>query len=258
MNVYDMKQFSKIEESDMMGCGNGKIMGVLAKAIMAPLSWIFFCVFFSSSSFAQFSQANHVFYEQWLSQCKLDLCKKQFFRNLLFCIAQENSRISRARFYVKFLIYKQEHHMPLSAIEKKYLRLLYQRYNVFSSKSLLERMDVIPASLALAQAIIESGWGKSPHAVKRNAFFGMIKNGRCLSFDTPQHCVTAYIHNLNKHKAYKKLWHIRACLRRLKQVPQGVSLIPGLGAYCPSETYLKKIKYIIEKYQLYKLDGKVL
>ena len=37
---------------------------------------------------------------------------------------------------------------------------------------LLKRMDMIPASIALAQAAKESGWGTSRFALEGNAIFG--------------------------------------------------------------------------------------
>ena len=39
-------------------------------------------------------------------------------------------------------------------------------------KNLKQRINVIPTSLALAQAIVESGWGQSRFALEGNAIYG--------------------------------------------------------------------------------------
>ena len=50
-------------------------------------------------------------------------------------------------------------------------------------KELLVRMDIIPTSIALAQAAKESGWGTSRFALEGNAIFGQWTwSGRNRSF----------------------------------------------------------------------------
>ena len=58
--------------------------------------------------------------------------------------------------------------------EKSWLRLKLREYKVKKSdfKELLKRMDIIPVSIALAQAAKESGWGTSRFALEGNAIFG--------------------------------------------------------------------------------------
>ncbi len=50
----------------------------------------------------------------------------------------------------------------------------FQQYKVKNSsvKELLVKMDIIPPSLAIAQAAYESGWGTSRFAIEGNALFG--------------------------------------------------------------------------------------
>ena len=58
--------------------------------------------------------------------------------------------------------------------EKQWIRQKLLEYKVKKGdlKELLVRMDIIPASIALAQAAKESGWGTSRFALEGNAIFG--------------------------------------------------------------------------------------
>ena len=58
--------------------------------------------------------------------------------------------------------------------EKQWLRQKLLEYKVKNGKvdDLTKKMDIIPTSLALAQAAKESGWGTSRFALEGNAMFG--------------------------------------------------------------------------------------
>ena len=90
-------------------------------------------------------------------------------------------------------------------------------------------MDIIPVSIALAQAAKESGWGTSRFALEGNAIFGQWtwdgqgiaplyrdkkKNHKILRFPILR-AVKAY-KNLNTHKSYKKFRDRRRELRDKK------------------------------------------
>ena len=86
------------------------------------------------------------------------------------------------------------------------------------------RVDVIPVSLAVAQAAIESGWGTSRFAIEGNAFFGQKiigskANGikpkesqdpfiKVRSFNSLEDSVNAYAKNLNTHNSKFGFLHI--------------------------------------------------
>ena len=78
------------------------------------------------------------------------------------------------------LKYKQQIGASLSVGENGFLWSLARRYRVKDGDlgDLLVRVDVIPPSLALAQAIEESGWGTSVYARKGNALFGQEADGK--------------------------------------------------------------------------------
>ncbi len=66
--------------------------------------------------------------------------------------------------------------------EKRWLKRRFKEYGIKKGDitELKVRMDIIPASIAIAQAAIESGWGTSRFALEGNAMFGQwtwSKNG---------------------------------------------------------------------------------
>ena len=134
---------------------------------------------------------------------------------------------------------------------------------------LLNRVNIFPISMMLAQAIIESGWGGSRFAQKGNALFGQWtwnkKKGispagidspsfAVKSFKNLQDSVDAYILNLNTHPAYKKLRNYR----KLSGKPQnfeGHKFSRYLDRYAIiGFEYVKKINMTIRKNDLEKFN----
>ena len=118
----------------------------------------------------------------------------------------------------------------ISDLEKQWLRQKLLEYKVKKGdiKQLKYRMDVIPVSIALAQAAKESGWGTSRFALEGNAIFGQWtwdgqgiaplqrdsnKNHKILKFPILRASVKAYKNNLNTHKSYFKFREKRAASR---------------------------------------------
>ena len=90
------------------------------------------------------------------------------------------------------------------------------------------RMDIIPVSIAIAQAAYESGWGTSRFALEGNALFGQWtwskkgispknkdpnKTHKVLQFQILKASVRAYKNNLNTHNAYQEFREARAQIR---------------------------------------------
>ena len=105
--------------------------------------------------------------------------------------------------------------------EKSWLRLKLREYKVKNSdmKELNKRMDIIPVSIALAQAAKESGWGTSRFALKVMQYLGNglgqvkvlnhLNKGKneghkILRFPILRASVKAYKNNLNTHKGYSE------------------------------------------------------
>jgi uncharacterized FlgJ-related protein len=136
---------------------------------------------------------------------------------------------------------------------------------------LKKRVDIIPPSLALAQAAEESGWGTSRFAVEGNALFGQwdfsgsgikpenqrdeLGDYAIAQFDSPQQSVEAYILNLNTHRAYKKLRDKRAAMRKSSSKITGWELAKTLDKYSErGEDYVESLHSIMRVNQLIDTD----
>jgi len=113
--------------------------------------------------------------------------------------------------------------------------------------ALLERLDIVPVSLALAQSAEDSGWGTSRFAAEGNALFGQwswdenamrpeqqraeLGNYGIASFETPLESFRAYMHNLNTHAAYAEMRARRAEMRSAGEPISGWELAETLVRY---------------------------
>tara|TARA_B100000686_G_scaffold303999_1_gene341281 strand:- start:902 stop:1864 length:963 start_codon:yes stop_codon:yes gene_type:complete len=138
---------------------------------------------------------------------------------------------------------------------------------------LLIRVDVIPPSLALAQAAAESGWGTSRFAVKGRALFGQWTlsgkvhglipaqrdshaTHKVRTFNRLIESVWSYSVNLNTHPAYADFRRRRAQIRAQGETPAGGALTDTLVAYSEKgPAYVTLIRRIIATNRLSELDN---
>jgi len=156
--------------------------------------------------------------------------------------------------------------------EKVWLNRRFKEYKI-EDKDLAElkmRMDIIPVSIAVAQAANESGWGTSRFALEGNALFGQwtwSKKGispknkdpdqshKVLQFQILKASVRAYKNNLNTHNAYKEFRETRAKLRQENKRIIGLDLTKYLKNYAAiGEKYVVIIEAIIENNSLTDFD----
>ena len=156
--------------------------------------------------------------------------------------------------------------------EKVWLNRRFKEYKI-EDKDLAElkmRMDIIPVSIALAQAANESGWGTSRFALEGNALFGQwtwSKKGispknkdpdqshKILQFQILKASVRAYKNNLNTHNAYKEFREVRAKLRQSGTNITGLALIKYLKRYASiGEKYTEIIEGIMVQNSLTDFD----
>ena len=133
------------------------------------------------------------------------------------------------------------------------------------------RMDIIPVSIALAQAANESGWGTSRFALEGNALFGQWtwskkgispknqdpnKSHKVLQFQILKASVRAYKNNLNTHNAYKEFREARAQMREDKGKLDGLQLTQYLEKYASiGKKYVEILNDIIRKNSLTDFDN---
>ena len=204
------------------------------------------------------------------------LKKETFIQIVLPLVVAENERIIEDREKLKVLSEKKY----TTDLEKQWLRQKLLEYKVKKGdlKELMTRMDIIPTSIALAQAAKESGWGTSRFALEGNAIFGQWtwsgqgiaplnresdKNHKILKFPILRASVKAYQNNLNTHKSYKNFRDKRQNLREKKKKLIGLELTDTLKNYAQTGSeYTKKLNQIILQnrltdFELVKLVGSV-
>ena len=129
------------------------------------------------------------------------------------------------------------------------------------AKQLLRRVDTIPVALAMAQAVIESGWGTSRFARQGNALFGQwawtdaaglrplaASNGRAVvrSFGSLLESVRAYMHNLNTHPNYQRFRMARQQLSTQNESIKADTLATYLDSYAEiGMAYVDKLRAVI-------------
>ena len=192
------------------------------------------------------------------------LKKETFIKIVLPLIVAENERIMADR--EKLIVLSDKKFT--TDLEKQWLRQKLLEYKVKKGnlKELLIRMDIIPTSIALAQAAKESGWGTSRFALEGNAIFGQWtwsgqgiapldresnKNHKILKFPILRASVKAYQNNLNTHKSYSKFRQKRFTLRDKNKKIAGLELTETLNNYAQTGTeYTKILNQIIRQNRL--------
>ncbi len=184
----------------------------------------------------------------------VQLKKETFIKIVLPLIVAENEKILDDRFKLKNIISKR----ITTDQEKQWLRQKFLEYKVKKSniEELKIKMDIIPASIALAQAAKESGWGTSRFALEGNAIFGQwtwngkgiepllkdkSKTHKILRFPILRASVKAYKNNLNTHKGYTKFREKRKNLRDRNKKISGLDLAKTLGNYAQAGSEYTKI-----------------
>ncbi|WP_417819290.1 glucosaminidase domain-containing protein [Terasakiella sp.] len=196
--------------------------------------------------------------------------KALFFKALLPLILKTNEEILAERARILRLRHRLNLGLDIIAQDQIWLKATFERYKVRGQKfdQLLQKVDIVPPSLALAQAAEESGWGTSRFVREGNALFGQWtfnqnddgivpaqrgddQTHRIKAFDSIKDSLRAYVHNLNTHAAYKALRAKRAFMRTTRQPIQGSLLAMALDKYSErGEQYIISLKAIMDKNNL--------
>ncbi len=192
------------------------------------------------------------------------LKKETFIKIVLPLIVAENEKILDDRKKLTILFKKKY----TTDLEKLWIRQKLLEYKVKKGdlNELLIRMDVIPTSIALAQAAKESGWGTSRFALEGNAIFGQWtwsgqgiaplerdsdKKHKILKFPILRASVKAYQNNLNTHKSYVKFREKRFSLRGKNKKIIGLELTDTLNNYAQTGSeYTETLNQIIKQNRL--------
>lgn len=159
----------------------------------------------------------------------------------------------------------------LKKISADYECELPERITTTFLDQLLMRVDAVPASLILAQAAEESGWGTSRFAQHGNNLFGMrAYDGKGLvprrrgsgekfkvaTYESIRESIADYVNNLNTGENYLELRQTRRELRRRGQPATGLALAACLGGYSGrGGDYVESIQAIIRGNKLGRFDS---
>ena len=194
--------------------------------------------------------------------------RKLFIKIVLPLILDENEKITRDREKLFKILGKNFNTVG----ERVWLNRRFKEYKIDDRDlaKLKMRMDIVPVSLALAQAANESGWGTSRFALEGNALFGQwtwSKKGispkkadpnqthKILQFQILKASVRAYKNNLNTHNAYQEFREARAQLRQENKTITGLELVKHVKNYAAiGDKYVAILTDIIERNSLTDFD----
>ena len=177
-------------------------------------------------------------------------------------ISYENQNILLERSKLENIKEYLENNNTLAKSDLKFLEKISKKYRTKTNDKhkydlvidLLQRVDVIPNSIVLAQAANESGWGTSRFATEYNALFGeytynysdgvvplLREEGEThlvKSFDSFNKSVQSYFNNLNSHRAYKDFRDVRKIMRNNNNFDDVKLLVNELDTYAADEKYI--------------------
>ena len=199
--------------------------------------------------------------------------KKLFIRVVLPLVLYENEQILEDR----EILNQISREKTLDTIEKDWLNKKFKEYKVLNNdlEELKVKMDIIPVSIALAQAAYESGWGTSRFAMEGNSLYGartwkkgkgLVPNEReenekfeVAAFKIIRASISSYKKNLNTHASYKEFREMRANQRKTLNRVNGLELAKYLYNYSEIGTvYVERLQKIIEQNSLTDFDDAIL
>ncbi len=146
----------------------------------------------------------------------------------------------------------------------------YRIENLYDFTEYKKRIQKIPKSMGIAQALVESATGTSRFAREANNLFGewtwgkkgLIpdlrhpdKKHKIKIFDSLQDSVDSYVLNLNRHFAYEKFRDARSKFKSEGKEITGLEAIKTLDSYSERKGYyINLITKIIKRYNLEKYD----
>ena len=194
--------------------------------------------------------------------------RELFIKIVLPLILDENEKITEDRKTLFKILNKNFNTVG----ERVWLKRRFKEYKIADQDfaKLKIRLDIIPVSIALAQAANESGWGTSRFALEGNALFGQWtwskkgispknkdpdQNHKILQFQILKASVRAYKNNLNTHNAYQEFREARAQLRQENKQIIGLDLTKYLKNYAAiGEKYVAIIESVIKNNSLTDFD----
>ncbi|MFA5516743.1 MAG: glucosaminidase domain-containing protein [Desulfuromonadales bacterium] len=209
--------------------------------------------------------------------------KEIFFLTLLPMVLLANEEISRKRQDLEAIfaasdqggLIAQEDRQRIATIGAEYAVEQDPLMDIEGRKRLLQRLDIIPPSLVLAQAANESGYGTSRFALLGNNLFGewtFAAGTGIVPINRPDNqtyevrrfpslyaSLKSYMKNLNTHWAYRSFREQRAQMRAAGIPLRGVDLASGIESYSiRGKDYVRDIRTIIRRNRLHLVSSATL
>ena len=233
---------------------------------------------FSVDSFLKDESANLVLFsslpDDFMEIQSVNERKKLFINTLLPIIYTENLKILEDRKKILDWWGESQGENFSRDFWPAWLFELSERYDADDSNlgNLLIKVDVIPISMALSQAAIESGWGTSRYLREGNAVYGQYTFEKNIGIEPAQRdsnqkffirkfenlseSTKSYFKNINTHEAYVGLREERKKLRMNGDVLSGLKLANYLTSYSErKQDYVNDVKKIIESNNFMKFDN---
>ena len=202
--------------------------------------------------------------------------KEYFFEHLYGLILNENLKIKEEKTLVKNILTSNILNIDFDSSAFYKLLEIKQKYrikNIYTLQEYQKKIDLIPPSMALAQAAVESAWGRSRFMQEANNIFGhwtynsqigILPRRRDIGathfvrvFETLKDSVSAYMLNLNRNLAYKSFRDKRSFFKKEKEKLDGLELSQTLLNYSGiAQDYLKILKDIISLNNLQDYDNR--
>ena len=146
----------------------------------------------------------------------------------------------------------------------------YKIKNLYMKEEYIKKIDLIPKSLVISQAAIESAWGNSRFMKLANNMFGQWtfgkkglmptkrdenKTHKIKIFKNLQSSVNAYMTNLNRNRAYRVFRNVRYNHKINNKFFNGISASDTMHNYSGiGKNYNKILKSIIKENKLLRYD----
>lgn len=201
--------------------------------------------------------------------------QQKFIELMIPKIEKANQQIMQQRSKFISLYNQYQNQIPLNSQNQIWLHKLANQYGIKQAnfnkngtwEELSSRVDIVPVSLVLAQAINESAWGTSRFAKEGNSYFGQWcsapgcgiypkerKPGspwQVRKFSNAYDSIVSYLNNLNQNHAYRTLRNIRYELRETGKPLDPNILAEGLKEYSAiGSQYIAIMQNIINRFQL--------
>lgn len=142
----------------------------------------------------------------------------------------------------------------------------YRIKNLFDLRAYQKKINTIPKSMGIAQALVESATGTSRFTKEANNLFGEWtwgkkglvpkerakgKKHKIRIFDSLQESVESYLLNLNRHASYEKLRSLRLEYAQNNKALSGLEAVKTLETYSAIKgEYVRILTNVINKYDL--------